>query len=110
LWLIGKMMAGEGRDLEMEVVMGMTPGIAGGFSVGTLGSLVQGKMIFTDLAAMLGAGAVTALSHLVAGRREYGATDQLGNPRSRYTERLFGRKVFRGRSLICPWRKNSKEK
>lgn len=74
-WLTGKMMAGEGRDLVIDVVMGMAGGIAGGFIVGTLGSLVRGKMIFTDMAAMLGAVALTAFSRLVAGRREYGATD-----------------------------------
>ena len=74
-WLTGKMMAGEGRDLVMDVVMGMAGGIGGGFVVSTFSSLVQGKMIFTNLAAMAGGIALTALSRLVTGRREYGATD-----------------------------------
>ena len=75
-WLTGNMMAGERRDLVMmDVVMGMAGGVAGGFFAMILGSLVQGTMIFTDLAAMLGAVALTALSRLVAGRRGYGLTD-----------------------------------
>ncbi len=67
-WLTGKMMAGEGRDLVVDVAMGMAGGIAGGFLVSTFSSLVQGKMIFTNLAAMEGAIALTALSRLVTGR------------------------------------------
>jgi uncharacterized membrane protein YeaQ/YmgE (transglycosylase-associated protein family) len=76
-WLTGKMMAGEGRDLVMDVVMGAAGGIAGGFILSTFSSLVQGKMIFTNLAAMVCGVALTALSCWVTGRREYeyGATD-----------------------------------
>ena len=44
---------------------------------------------------------MTTLARLVAGRLEYGAADQLGNSKNWYTERLFGWKAFRGRSLIC---------
>lgn len=74
-WLTGKMMAGEGRDLVMDVVMGIAGALAGGFLLSATHTLVQGKMIFTDMAAVLGAVTVTALSRLVSGRREYGATD-----------------------------------
>jgi uncharacterized membrane protein YeaQ/YmgE (transglycosylase-associated protein family) len=74
-WLTGKMMAGEGRDLVMDVVMGMAGGFAGGFILSTFSSLVQGKMIFTNLAAMACGVALTALSRWVTGRREFGATD-----------------------------------
>jgi uncharacterized membrane protein YeaQ/YmgE (transglycosylase-associated protein family) len=73
-WLTGKMIAGEGRHLVMDVVMGMAGGIAAGFIAGRLGTLVQGKMIFTDLAAMLGAVALTVLSRWLGGRRKYGTT------------------------------------
>ena len=74
-WLTGQMMPGEGRDSVMDAVIGMAGGIAGGFIVGTLGFLVQGKMIFTDMAAILCAVALTALSRFFAGRREYGTSD-----------------------------------
>ncbi len=66
-WLTGKMMAGHGRDLVMDVVMGAAGGIGGGFMTSTLGSLVHGRMIFTDMAAMAGGVALTALYRLIAG-------------------------------------------
>lgn len=67
-WLTGKMMAGEGRNLVMDVVMGAAGGIGGGFIMSTLGSLVHGRMIFTDMASMAGGVALTALYRLVAER------------------------------------------
>ena len=68
-WLTGKMMAGEGRDLVMDLVMGAAGAIAGGFIMSTLGSLVHGRMIFTDMAAMAGGVALTAVYRLLARRQ-----------------------------------------
>lgn len=68
-WLTGKMIVGHGRNLVMDVVMGAAGGIAGGFIMSTLGSLVHGRMIFTDMAAMAGGVALTALYRLVAERQ-----------------------------------------
>ncbi len=66
-WLTGKMMAGHGRDLVMDVVMGAAGGIATGFIMSTFSSLIHGRMIFTDMAAMAGGVALTALYRLIAG-------------------------------------------
>jgi uncharacterized membrane protein YeaQ/YmgE (transglycosylase-associated protein family) len=68
-WLTGKMMAGEGRDLVMDLVTGAAGAIAGGFIMSTLGSLVHGRMIFTDMAAMAGGVALTAVYRLLARRQ-----------------------------------------
>jgi len=74
-WLTGKLMAREGHDLPMDIVMGMAGGIAGGLIVAGLSSLVHGRMIFTDMAAMLGGAALTVFSRFFSGRWEYGATN-----------------------------------
>ncbi|MGA3292441.1 MAG: GlsB/YeaQ/YmgE family stress response membrane protein [Candidatus Acidiferrales bacterium] len=74
-WLTGKIMSSEGRDQVMDMVMGIAGAVAGGFLFNTTHLLVQGKMIYTSLAAIFGAVVLTVLSRHVGGRREYGATD-----------------------------------
>jgi uncharacterized membrane protein YeaQ/YmgE (transglycosylase-associated protein family) len=74
-WLTGKLLAGEGRDLVMDIVMGSAGGIGGGFIVAALNSLVHGKMIYTNMGAIFGAVILTALSRYFSGRREYGSTN-----------------------------------
>jgi uncharacterized membrane protein YeaQ/YmgE (transglycosylase-associated protein family) len=74
-YLTGKFMSSEGRDWVMDIVMGLAGGVGGGFLLSGTHLLVQGKMIYTNLAAMSGAVVLTALSRYVGGRREYGATD-----------------------------------
>lgn len=74
-WLTGKTMSSEGRDVVMDLVMGLAGGMAGGFIVSAT-ALVQGKMIFTDLAAIAGGVILTGLARIVAGRREYTATNE----------------------------------
>jgi uncharacterized membrane protein YeaQ/YmgE (transglycosylase-associated protein family) len=70
-WLTGKIMSGERRDLVMDTIMGVAGGVAAGFIVNVAGLPVQGKMIYTNLAAVLGAVILTALSRVVTGRRGY---------------------------------------
>jgi uncharacterized membrane protein YeaQ/YmgE (transglycosylase-associated protein family) len=70
-WLTGKMMSDEGRDLLMDTIMGVTGAVAGGFIVSVAGLPVQGRMMYTNLAAILGAVVVTALSRVATGRRGY---------------------------------------
>ena len=74
-WLTGKIMSSEGRDQIMDIVMGVAGAIAGGFLFSAARLLVQGEMIYTSLAAVLGAVILTVLSRYVGGRREYGSTD-----------------------------------
>jgi len=73
-WLTGKLMASEGRDQVLDAVMG----VAGGVGVGFLFSaahLVQGKMIYANVAAVLGAAMMVVLSRILRRRREYGSTN-----------------------------------
>jgi uncharacterized membrane protein YeaQ/YmgE (transglycosylase-associated protein family) len=74
-YLTGKFMSSEGRDRVMDIVMGLAGGVGGGFLLSAMHTIVQGKMIYTSLAAILGAVILTALSRYVGGRREYGSTD-----------------------------------
>jgi uncharacterized membrane protein YeaQ/YmgE (transglycosylase-associated protein family) len=70
-WLTGKIMSGERRDLLMATIMGVAGGMAAGFIVNVAGLPVQGKMIYTNLAAIIGAVILTALSRVATGRRGY---------------------------------------
>ena len=70
-WLTGKAMSDEGRQLLMDTIMGVTGAVGGGFIVSVAGLPVQGRMIYTNLAAILGAVVLTALSRVATGRRGY---------------------------------------
>jgi uncharacterized membrane protein YeaQ/YmgE (transglycosylase-associated protein family) len=71
-WLLGKMMSDQGRDLSRDIIMGVVGGVAGGFFVNVAGLPVRGKMIYTNLAAILGTVLLTSLSRrIAAGRRRY---------------------------------------
>jgi len=70
-WLTGKMMSDQGYDLWMDTIMGVAGGLGGGFLANVAGLPVQGKMIYTNLAAILGAVILTGLSRVVTGRRRY---------------------------------------
>lgn len=74
-WVAGKVMSGEGRDLVMDVVMGLAGGLAGGFIAGAAGQRFHGSLIYTGLAAVMGSAALTILSRVFGGRREYGTTN-----------------------------------
>lgn len=70
-WLAGTIMSGERRELLMATAMGVAGGVAAGFIVNVARSTVQGKMIYTNLAAVIGAVILTMLSRVFTGRRGY---------------------------------------
>lgn len=73
-WIAGKIMSGEQRDLLMNAIMGVAGGVGAGFLVEIAWAAhltVQGKMIYTNLAAIVGAVSLAALSRVVTGRRGY---------------------------------------
>jgi uncharacterized membrane protein YeaQ/YmgE (transglycosylase-associated protein family) len=74
-WLTGTVMASEGRDYVMDIVMGIAGAVGGAFLFSAARILVQGNMIYTSLAAIVGAVILTGLTRYLGGRREYGATD-----------------------------------
>lgn len=74
-WLTGKIMSSKGRDLIMDMGMGISGGMAGGLIVEAARLTVQGKMIFTNLAALAGAVLMAFLTRVIRGRREYAPTD-----------------------------------
>jgi uncharacterized membrane protein YeaQ/YmgE (transglycosylase-associated protein family) len=74
-WLMGKIMSSEGRDYVMDIVMGVAGAIGGGFLFSTMHFLAQSKMVYTALAAILGAVVLSTLARYMGGRREFGATD-----------------------------------
>ena len=74
-WLTGKFMSSEGRDQVMDVVMGIAGATGAAFLFSAAHTLVQGKMIYAMLAAVVGAAILTLLVRYVGGRLEYGSTD-----------------------------------
>jgi uncharacterized membrane protein YeaQ/YmgE (transglycosylase-associated protein family) len=74
-WLVGKIMSSERRDQVMDVVMGIGGALTGAFLFSAAHTLVQGKMIYTMLAAIAGAAVLAALARYLGGRFEYGSTD-----------------------------------
>jgi len=75
-WLTGKLISSEGRDWVMDIVMGVAGAVTVGFLLNATHLLVQGKLIYTNLAAILGGAVLTVLSRYVGGRREYGSEGQ----------------------------------
>jgi uncharacterized membrane protein YeaQ/YmgE (transglycosylase-associated protein family) len=73
-WLTGRLMSREARDQFMEIAMAVAGGVTGGLLLSSARFTVQGRMVYTNLAAILGAVTVTVLSRYVGARREYGAT------------------------------------
>jgi len=59
----------------MDIGMGIFGGMAGGLIVEAVRLTVQGKMIFTNLAALAGAVIMAFLTRVIRGRREYAAKD-----------------------------------
>jgi uncharacterized membrane protein YeaQ/YmgE (transglycosylase-associated protein family) len=55
--------------------MGSAGAVAGGFMFGGLHLLVRGQMIYTNLAALMGAISLTILARYFGGRREIEATN-----------------------------------
>ena len=74
-WLTGRIMTNEGRDRFVDIVMGSAGAVAGGFMFGGLHLLVRGQMIYTNLAALMGAISLTILARYFGGRREIEATN-----------------------------------
>jgi uncharacterized membrane protein YeaQ/YmgE (transglycosylase-associated protein family) len=70
-WLTGRIMSGERRELLTATIMGVAGGVAAGFLIQVAGLPVQGNMIYTNVAAIIGAVVLTALSRLATGRRGY---------------------------------------
>jgi uncharacterized membrane protein YeaQ/YmgE (transglycosylase-associated protein family) len=71
VWLMSLIMLSKGRDQMMDILMGLTGGVAGGFLLSVAHLLVRGAMIYTSLAAVSGAVALTELSRYASGRQEY---------------------------------------
>lgn len=74
-FVASKIMSGEGRDLLMDTVMGLVGGAAGGFIAGANGQRFHGDWLYTSLAAIAGAAALSILSRVFGGRPEYGSTN-----------------------------------
>jgi len=74
-WLTGKFMSSEGRDQVMDVVMGIAGATGAAFLFSAAHILVQGKMIYAMLVAIMGAAMLTLLTRYMGGRLEYGSMD-----------------------------------
>src|ERR1700758_489210 len=69
-WLTGKVMSSEGRDHVMDVMAGISGGMAGGLIVAAARLPFQGKIILANVAALAGAVIMTFLTRVIRGKRE----------------------------------------
>ncbi len=99
-WLTGKITSSKGRDLLMDIAMGIAGGMAGGLIVEGARLTVQGKMVFTNLAAIAGAVIMAFLSRVIRRRRR-----QLGR-HSRFKSHTFSDRF--GDGLLFAPRRSSK--
>lgn len=82
-WLTGKIMSGAGRDLLMDTIMGLAGGVAAGFIVSAAAFPIHGKIIYTNLAAIIGAVVLTTLSRVATGRQDTLSLKSRGLPAAR---------------------------
>jgi uncharacterized membrane protein YeaQ/YmgE (transglycosylase-associated protein family) len=81
-WVIDGMVIGwlsqsvqpDGRNRIMDLVMGGSGGLVGGFFVVVSPFFVYGQMIFSNLGAVLGAVVLISLSRYIGASREYDVT------------------------------------
>jgi uncharacterized membrane protein YeaQ/YmgE (transglycosylase-associated protein family) len=74
-WLTGRLMSREARGQFMEIAMAVAGGVTGGLLLSSARFTVQGRMVYTNLAAILGAVILTVLSRYLGRRLAYGSTD-----------------------------------
>ncbi|MGH9571930.1 MAG: GlsB/YeaQ/YmgE family stress response membrane protein [Candidatus Acidiferrales bacterium] len=72
-WLAGKIITlSQGRDQLLDVVLGTAGGIGGGFLFDATPFRIEGKMIYTSLAAALGGVILTLASrYFTTARHKY---------------------------------------
>jgi uncharacterized membrane protein YeaQ/YmgE (transglycosylase-associated protein family) len=72
-WVTRNFILSEGRDRVMDPVMGVAGGVGGGFVLEGTTFHAGGRMIYTSLAAVLGAVIFTMVARYVVGRQEFGS-------------------------------------
>lgn len=72
--LLGQLARGFKRNRAMNLAMGTTGAVAGGFFVFVSPFFVHGETVFSNLGAVLGAAILISLSGYLGARREYNAT------------------------------------
>ena len=70
-WFTGQLLEGGGYGPMMDTIMGLAGGVAGGFMMRLMSSPAHGGLVYTSVAALLGAGILTGLLGLVHGGRRY---------------------------------------
>ena len=70
-WLTGKLVREGGYGPILNIVMGIAGAVAGGFVARLASPPNRGGLIFTSLAAMLGAAVVTGINAYASGRKRY---------------------------------------
>lgn len=75
-WVAGKMvMLSQGRDQAMDLVLGAAGGVGGGFLFDSTPFRIDGKMIYTSLAAALGGVILTLASRYLTARQRYSSPE-----------------------------------
>ncbi len=67
-WATGKIMKGSGFGVLMDIVIGITGALIGGFIMRSLGYAGRGGMLYTILVAIGGAAVLTAVVRFFTGK------------------------------------------
>ena len=70
-WLTGKLVREGGYGPILNIVMGIAGAVAGGVVARLASSPNYGGLVYTSLAAMLGAAVVTGINAYASGRKRY---------------------------------------
>lgn len=73
-WIAGMVMLSQGRDRVLDIVIGIAGAVGGGFLLTVAHPSVEGRMIYTSLAAILGAVSLTVLSRYLSARLAYNSS------------------------------------
>ena len=73
-WIAGMVMLSQGRDRILDIVIGIAGAAGAGFLLTLAHPSVQGRMIYTSLAAVLGAVSLTILSRYLSARLAYNSS------------------------------------
>ena len=70
-WIARMGMLSQGRDRILDIVLGIVGAIGGGFLLTAAHPSAEGRMIYTSLAAILGAISLTVLSRYLTAKLAY---------------------------------------